>query len=99
MVENKTVLPTLVCILADGHSKETRSYNRSKRKGKDTKPELLVRRLRSTAICSFERVSKCEISGNMPLDLTDYNKWIFRSIKSLIILNSTKFIVRNSRLG
>jgi len=30
--------------MADVHSKETRSYNMSRIKGKDTKPELLVRR-------------------------------------------------------
>ncbi|TKC59329.1 DNA mismatch endonuclease Vsr [Pedobacter hiemivivus] len=30
--------------MADVHSKETRSYNMSKIKGKDTKPELLVRK-------------------------------------------------------
>ncbi|WP_347218371.1 DNA mismatch endonuclease Vsr [Chryseobacterium sp.] len=30
--------------MADVHSKETRSYNMSKIKGKDTKPEMLVRK-------------------------------------------------------
>ena len=30
--------------MADVHSKETRSYNMSRIKGKDTKPEMLVRR-------------------------------------------------------
>jgi len=30
--------------MADVHSKETRSYNMSRIKGKDTKPELIVRR-------------------------------------------------------
>jgi DNA mismatch endonuclease, patch repair protein len=30
--------------MADVHSKETRSYNMSRIKGKDTKPELVVRR-------------------------------------------------------
>jgi DNA mismatch endonuclease (patch repair protein) len=30
--------------MADVHSKETRSYNMSRIRGKDTKPELLVRR-------------------------------------------------------
>ncbi len=30
--------------MADVHSKETRSYNMSRIKGKDTKPELLVRK-------------------------------------------------------
>ena len=29
--------------MADVHSKETRSYNMSRIKGKDTKPEMLVR--------------------------------------------------------
>lgn len=30
--------------MADGHSKETRSYNMSRIRSKDTKPELLVRK-------------------------------------------------------
>ncbi len=30
--------------MADVHSKETRSYNMSRIKGRDTKPELLIRR-------------------------------------------------------
>ncbi|MEP6948313.1 MAG: very short patch repair endonuclease, partial [Ginsengibacter sp.] len=30
--------------MADVHSKETRSYNMSRIKGKDTKPEMQVRR-------------------------------------------------------
>jgi DNA mismatch endonuclease (patch repair protein) len=30
--------------MADVHSKETRSYNMSRIKGKNTKPELLVRK-------------------------------------------------------
>ncbi len=30
--------------MADVHSKETRSYNMSRIKGKDTKPEMLVRK-------------------------------------------------------
>jgi DNA mismatch endonuclease (patch repair protein) len=30
--------------MADVHSKETRSYNMSRIRGKDTKPEMLVRR-------------------------------------------------------
>lgn len=30
--------------MADVHSKETRSYNMSKIKGKDTKPEMLIRK-------------------------------------------------------
>ncbi|WP_235884513.1 very short patch repair endonuclease [Pedobacter hiemivivus] len=42
--ENKTMVSALVFIMADVHSKETRSYNMSKIKGKDTKPELLVRK-------------------------------------------------------
>ena len=32
-------------IMADVHSKATRSYNMSRIKGKDTKPEMLVRKL------------------------------------------------------
>ncbi len=30
--------------MTDVHSKETRSYNMSRIKGKDTKPEILVRK-------------------------------------------------------
>lgn len=33
-----------ICFMSDIHSKETRSYNMSQIRGKDTKPELLVRR-------------------------------------------------------
>lgn len=33
-----------LCIMADVHSKETRSYNMSQIKGKNTKPEMLVRK-------------------------------------------------------
>jgi len=32
------------CLMADVHSKETRSYNMSRIRSKDTKPEMLVRR-------------------------------------------------------
>jgi hypothetical protein len=32
------------CLMADVHSKETRSYNMSRIRSKDTRPELLVRR-------------------------------------------------------
>jgi hypothetical protein len=31
------------CVMADVHSKETRSYNMSRIRSKDTKPEMLVR--------------------------------------------------------
>jgi DNA mismatch endonuclease (patch repair protein) len=31
--------------MADVHDKKTRSYNMSRIKGKDTRPEMLVRRL------------------------------------------------------
>jgi DNA mismatch endonuclease, patch repair protein len=33
-----------LCSMADVHDKETRSYNMSRIKGKDTKPEMLVRK-------------------------------------------------------
>jgi G:T-mismatch repair DNA endonuclease (very short patch repair protein) len=32
------------CVMADVHSKETRSYNMSRIRSKDTKPEMLVRK-------------------------------------------------------
>ena len=38
------LLHNYLCPMADVHSKETRSYNISRIKGKDTKPEMLVRR-------------------------------------------------------
>ena len=34
----------LFCAMADVHSKETRSYNMSRIRSKDTKPEMLVRK-------------------------------------------------------
>ena len=37
-------MSTKIRLMTDVHSKETRSYNMSRIRGKDTKPELLVRR-------------------------------------------------------
>ena len=38
------VLNIYFCVMADVHTKEQRSYNMSRIKSKDTKPEMLVRR-------------------------------------------------------
>ena len=38
------LLYNYLCLMADVHSIETRSYNMSRIKGKNTKPEMLVRR-------------------------------------------------------
>ncbi len=38
------MIKTEFCNMADVHNKETRSYNMSQIKGKDTKPELIVRK-------------------------------------------------------
>jgi len=35
---------TYICIMADVHDKKTRSYNMSRIRSKDTKPEILVRK-------------------------------------------------------
>jgi hypothetical protein len=40
----KAIQGVYLCPMADVHSKEMRSYNMSRIKGKNTKPEMLVRK-------------------------------------------------------
>jgi len=44
LYQDKRKSNTYLCPMADVHSKETRSYNMSQIKGKNTKPEMLVRK-------------------------------------------------------
>jgi len=43
-IKKQKIVGDVETTMADVHSKETRSYNMSKIRGKDTKPELLVRK-------------------------------------------------------
>lgn len=62
--------------MTDVHSKETRSYNMSKIKGKDTKPELLVRRFLHKHGFRY-RLHVKELSGKPDIVLPKYNTVIF----------------------
>ncbi|MEO8962126.1 MAG: hypothetical protein ABI325_09605 [Ginsengibacter sp.] len=42
--DDTQVVTDYICSMADIHFKETRSYNMSRIKGKNTKPEMLVRK-------------------------------------------------------
>ena len=57
--------------MADVHSKETRSYNMSRIRGKDTKPEWMVRRLIDPTWHEFENVEYTDEIPNTTLVLTD----------------------------
>lgn len=50
--------------MADVHSKETRSYNMSRIKSKDTKPELLVRKVFIQGTISYIAISILSIATN-----------------------------------
>lgn len=62
--------------MADVYSKETRSYVMSKIKGKDTKPEILVRKFLHTQGFRF-RLHVKKLPGTPDLFLRKYNTAIF----------------------
>ncbi len=64
--------------MADVHSKETRSYNMSRIKGKDTKPEMLVRRFLHTHGFRY-RLHVKKLPGNPDMVLPKYKTAIFYS--------------------
>ena len=62
--------------MADKHSKEARSYNMSMIKGKDTKPEMLVRRFLHSEGFRYTLHSK-KLPGKPDIVLPKYNTVIF----------------------
>ncbi len=62
--------------MADVHSKEVRSYNMSQVKGKDTKPELLVRRFLFSNGLRYRLYDK-KLSGKPDIVLPKYRTVIF----------------------
>ena len=62
--------------MADVHNKETRSYNMSRIKGKNTKPELLVRKFLFANGFRY-RLNKKDLQGNPDLVLPKYKTVIF----------------------
>ncbi|UYQ94954.1 DNA mismatch endonuclease Vsr [Chitinophaga horti] len=62
--------------MADVHSKETRSFNMSKIKGKDTKPEMLVRKYLFSHGFRY-RVHDRRLPGNPDIVLPKYRTAIF----------------------
>lgn len=62
--------------MADVHSKETRSYNMSRIKGKDTKPEMLVRRFLHSQGFRYRLHAK-DLPGKPDIVLPKYNTVIF----------------------
>ena len=62
--------------MADKHSKEARSYNMSMIKGKDTKPEMLVRRYLHAQGFRYRLHSK-DLPGKPDIVLPKYNTVIF----------------------
>jgi DNA mismatch endonuclease (patch repair protein) len=62
--------------MADVHDKATRSYNMSKIKGKDTKPEMLVRRYLHANGLRYSLHNK-NLPGKPDLTLSKYHTVIF----------------------
>ena len=62
--------------MADVHSKEVRSYNMSQVKGKDTKPELLVRKFLFANGLRYRLYDK-KLSGKPDIVLPKYKTVIF----------------------
>jgi DNA mismatch endonuclease (patch repair protein) len=62
--------------MADVHSKETRSYNMSRIKGKNTKPEMLVRRFLHTNGFRYRLHAK-DLPGKPDIVLPKYKTIIF----------------------
>ena len=67
---------TYLCHMADVHSKKTRSYNMSRIKGKDTKPEMLVRRFLHANGYRY-RLHDKKLPGKPDLVLRKYGTVIF----------------------
>lgn len=62
--------------MADVHNKETRSYNMSQIKGKDTKPEILVRKFLFAKGYRYKLYDK-KLQGKPDLVFPKYKKVIF----------------------
>jgi DNA mismatch endonuclease, patch repair protein len=63
-------------VMADVHDKQTRSYNMSRIKGKNTKPEMLVRRFLFSQGLRY-RVHVKNLPGNPDIVLPKYKTVIF----------------------
>lgn len=62
--------------MADVHSKETRSFNMSRIKGKDTKPEMLVRKYLHAQGLRY-RLHSAELPGKPDIVLPKYKTVVF----------------------
>jgi DNA mismatch endonuclease, patch repair protein len=69
-------MPTFVFTMADVHSEKVRSYNMSRIKGKDTKPEMLVRRFLFSHGYRY-RLHEKKLPGKPDIVLPKYNTAIF----------------------
>ena len=77
--QRAAILPTqknLICIMSDVHNKKTRSYNMSQIKGKNTKPEILVRKFLFTNGFRF-RLYDSKLPGKPDIVLPKYKTVIF----------------------
>jgi len=69
-------MPTFVFTMADVHSEKVRSYNMSRIKGKNTKPEMLVRRFLFSHGYRY-RLHVKKLPGKPDIVLPKYNIAIF----------------------
>ena len=69
-------MPTFVFTMADVHSKKVRSYNMSRIKGKNTKPEMLVRKFLFSHGYRY-RLHVKKLPGKPDIVLPKYNIAIF----------------------
>jgi DNA mismatch endonuclease, patch repair protein len=69
-------MPTFVFKMADVHSEKVRSYNMSRIKGKNTKPEMLVRRFLFSHGYRY-RLHEKKLPGKPDIVLPKYNTAIF----------------------
>ena len=73
--------------MADVHDKKTRSYNMSQIKGKDTKPEMIVRRFLHAKGFRY-RLHDKKLSGKPDIVLPKYKTAIFVNVVYAIERNN-----------
>ncbi len=70
------LLCSYLCLMADVHTKEIRSYNMSRIKSRNTKPEMLVRRFLHANGFRYKLPDK-SLPGRPDIVLPKYNTVIF----------------------
>ena len=76
MPNYSTVPNYYLCIMTDVHNRETRSYNMSRIKGKNTKPEILVRKFLFSTGFRY-RLNDKKLPGKPDIVLPRYKTVIF----------------------